>query len=166
VRSPAAVETTRLRSERETRYAGSEETDEEGRRLDRRGFDRVQRALTTIEVYQQARFGRTGYARDVRELEANDEFSSIPGIQMMCSVDERSFRAWAPTEGGIVSGSQESSGSRSDGGIRGLIAARGLPRASRLETPARRRASRGLVERRRGSMPAAELVEGRAKILD
>jgi hypothetical protein len=100
----AAAETSRLRAEREERYAGSEETDEEGRRLDRRGFARVQRALTTIELYQQARFGRAGYARDVQELEAKDEFSRIPGIQMTCSVDERSFRAWAPTEGGIVFG--------------------------------------------------------------
>ncbi len=100
----AAAERTRLRSEREDRYAGSEETDKDGRRLDRRGFDPVQGALTTIELYQQARFGRAGYARDVRELEANDEFSSIRGIQMMCSVDGRSFRAWAPTEGGIVFG--------------------------------------------------------------
>lgn len=48
----------------------------------------------------------------------------------------------------------------------GLIAARGLPRASRLETPAGRRASRGLVDRRRRSMPAAKLVDGRAKILN
>ena len=100
----AAAETTRLRSEREARYAGSEETDEEGRRLDRRGFDRAQRALTTIELYQQARFDRVGYARDVRELEANDEFSSVVGIQMVCSTDGSSFRAWAPTEGGIVFG--------------------------------------------------------------
>ena len=100
----AAAETGRLKSEREDHYAGSEETDEEGRRLDRRGFDRVQRALTTIELYQQARYGRTGYARSVRELEAKDEFSSIPGIQMVCSADGRSFRAWAPTEGRIIFG--------------------------------------------------------------
>ncbi len=100
----AAAETIRLRAAREERYAGSEETDEDGRRLDRRGFEQVQRALTTIELYQHARFDRAGYARGVGELEANDEFSSIPGIQMTCTVDGRSFSAWAPTEAGIVFG--------------------------------------------------------------
>jgi hypothetical protein len=100
----AETQTARLRSEREQRYAGSEETDEDGRRLDRRGFDRVQRALETIELYQHTRFDRAGYARDARELEANDEFSSITGIEMTVSSGGQSFRAWAPTEGGIVFG--------------------------------------------------------------
>jgi hypothetical protein len=145
----AEAETARLRSEREERYAGSEETDEDGRRLDRRGFERVQRALTTIELYQQARFDRAGYARDVRELEANDELSSIPGIQMMCSVDGRSFRAWALTEGGIVFGDRRRARGANRPALSGdPAAARGRPRASRMEAPAGGRASPGLVVER------------------
>jgi hypothetical protein len=99
-----AAETERLELEREERYAGSDEMDEWGCRLDRRGFDSVQNALTTIQLYQNARFSRAGYASDVRELEANEEFSSIPDIEMVISADGRCFRVWAPTEGGIFFG--------------------------------------------------------------
>jgi hypothetical protein len=98
------AEAERLELEREERYAGSDETDEWGCRLDRRGFDSVQNALTTIQLYQNARFSRTGYASDVHELEAKEEFSSIPDIEMVVSADGRCFRVWAPTEGGIFFG--------------------------------------------------------------
>lgn len=100
----AAAETQRLQSEREQRYAGSEGLDEWGCRLDRRGFDRVQRALEMIELYQHGRFSRAGYAADVRQLEMKNEFSSIPGIELEVSADGQSFRAWAPTDGGIIFG--------------------------------------------------------------
>jgi hypothetical protein len=103
-RPTAAAETQRLQSEREQRYAGSDELDEWGRRLDRRGFDRVQRALEKIELYQHGRFSRAGYAADVRQLEMNNEFWSIPGIELQVSADGQSFRAWAPTDGGITFG--------------------------------------------------------------
>jgi hypothetical protein len=50
----------RLRREREARYAGSDAIDQEGRRLDRRGFNEVKAALFAVGNGETVLFQREG----------------------------------------------------------------------------------------------------------
>jgi hypothetical protein len=90
----------RSQREHEQRYAGSDETDESGRRRDRRGFDAVKTALLSLAAGQTMRFQREGtYSDDLQDLAA-----WLPGrLPEQCSVtvrasgDQRQFWAWGVT---------------------------------------------------------------------
>ena len=71
---------------KEARYAGSNEVDEEGRRLDRRGFDEAKQALWKLSSYQFGYFKRHGrYAANQAELDpAGDSFGEL-SIQIATS---------------------------------------------------------------------------------
>ena len=95
----------RLELAREERYAGSDETDEWGCRLDRRGFDSVQNVLTTIQLYVQVPVSRVRICLRCARTRGDRRVLGIPGIEMVISADGRCFRVWAPTEGGYSSAS-------------------------------------------------------------
>jgi hypothetical protein len=91
-----------LEREREERYAGSEETDEEGRRLDRRGFQEARESLRWLATVQSVWFQREGvYSADLDELQPGDLGDSAlrgkASITLIRSADRREFWAWRKT---------------------------------------------------------------------
>jgi hypothetical protein len=96
-RARAMVE--QFQCEREERYAGSDETDEEGRRLDRRGFEDAQESLRWLGTVQDARFRQTGaYSDDLDDLQPGDIGDELlrgkTNITLGTSADRREFWAW------------------------------------------------------------------------
>jgi hypothetical protein len=106
-RARAMVE--QFRREREERYAGSDETDEEGRRLDRRGFEEAQQSLRWLQTVQAARFREAGiYGDDLDDLqpgEIGDELlRGKATITLETSTDRHEFWAWRKTTSGFCFG--------------------------------------------------------------
>jgi hypothetical protein len=93
--------------ERLRRYAGSDETDGEGRRLDRREFKETMRALRWLATceegwYHNEDHGGPQYRADLLEALGNDFFSGYglppdPGITMEVSNDGQAWCAWRRT---------------------------------------------------------------------
>jgi hypothetical protein len=95
----ARTRAERLEREREERYAGSDETDEEGRRLDRRGFEEARESLRWLKTVQTVWFQREDvYSADLDELQPGDlGDSALHGkakITLKTSHDRREFWAW------------------------------------------------------------------------
>lgn len=90
---------------REDRYAGSEERDDYGRRLDRRGFDDVQSTLQRLEGWQLGHWKRRGrYAMKLEELDPDRKYLTAKGLALRADPDKEVYIAWAPTPPGIVFG--------------------------------------------------------------
>jgi hypothetical protein len=95
----ARARAERLEREREARYAGSQETDEEGRRLDRRGFEEARESLRWLATVQTVWFQREGvYSADLDELQPGDlgdnALRGKASITLKTSEDQREFLAW------------------------------------------------------------------------
>ena len=88
--------------ERLRRYSGSQELDDEGRRLDRREFAETQRALHWLATCQMGWHRRCGrYRCDLLKL-LNDEFTRLglprePGIRLHVAEDGQAWYAWRRT---------------------------------------------------------------------
>jgi hypothetical protein len=101
--------------EREERYAGSQETDQEGRRLDRRGFEEAQQSLRWLQTVQATRFRQTGhYGEDLDDLQPGDIGDELLGgkanITLEISPDRQEFWAWRKTISGFCFGVAGSNG--------------------------------------------------------
>lgn len=89
--------------ERMRRYAGSPETDEEGRRLDRREFAATIEALRLLETCQMGWYRNRGghYRNDLLEMLGNDlTRQGLPrehGISVLVSDDGQDWYAWRRT---------------------------------------------------------------------
>lgn len=96
----------RLRREREARYAGSDATDEAGRRLDRRGFSEVKAALLALGNGETVLFQRhDGYTDARGELAAwLMDLPEASGLAVDTSEDGRQFWAWGVTPTGFCFG--------------------------------------------------------------
>jgi hypothetical protein len=98
----AAEKKRRLR-----RYSGSDGTDADGRRLDRREFEQTMNALRLLGECEEGWFhnehqGRTGYRADLLEVIGDTFFAdsglpSDPGIVLTISQDRQSWYAWRRT---------------------------------------------------------------------
>jgi hypothetical protein len=97
----------RLRREREAGYAGSDATDQDGRRLDRRGFNEVKATLFAVGNGETVLFQRHGrYTSNLRgELAAwLTELPEGSGLTVETSGDGRQFWAWSVTPTGFCFG--------------------------------------------------------------
>ena len=89
--------------ERLRRYAGSDDTDERGRRLDRREFKETIDALSKLHMYQMGCYGNLGgrYRDDLLQIIGKDlTRSGLPeesGITLRVSEDGQSWYAWRRT---------------------------------------------------------------------
>jgi hypothetical protein len=93
----------RLKQELEARYTGSNEVDEEGRRLDRRGFEEAQSLLWDVNAYQYGHYERTGsYTADRRDLDRAGWLKKQPHVELRTSNDCHEYWAWVETPTGIV----------------------------------------------------------------
>lgn len=99
----------RLEREREERYAGSQETNEEGRRLDTRGFKEARDSLhwlNTIQMGQWRNHGR--YGGDLEAMApgtlGDSKLHGKESIHLVVSEDGREFRAWRSTPSGFCFG--------------------------------------------------------------
>jgi hypothetical protein len=99
------VKAEQLAREEEERYAGSQERDEFGRRLDRRGFEDAQSALTKLAQYQYGHFKHQGmYETCLEDLDKPDGLPAISGLELETAADRQSYRAWMPTKTDVVFG--------------------------------------------------------------
>ncbi len=100
----AAMQAIADQEERERRYAGSDETDDVGRRLDRREFDATIDALRFLETCQDNwHRNRGGRYRDDLLTMVGDHFRGLPeesGIELRISEDGQSWYAWRRTLSG------------------------------------------------------------------
>lgn len=92
--------------QREERYAGSLETDEDGRRLDRRGFDVAKESLRRLATRQMAEHRRHGRYSEMDQMFPNrsgDDFlHGQDRIEMRLSNDGQMFMAWRCATTGYV----------------------------------------------------------------
>jgi hypothetical protein len=100
----AALQAIADEEERERRYAGSNETDEAGRRHDRREFDATIDALRFLETCQNNWHRNRGgqYREDLLTIVGGD-FRGLPeesGIELRVSGDGASWYAWRRTNSG------------------------------------------------------------------
>lgn len=97
----AALQAIADEEERERRYAGSNETDEAGRRHDRREFDATIDALSFLETCQNNwHRNRGGRYRDDLLTMIGDHFRGLPeesGIELKVSGDGQSWYVWRRT---------------------------------------------------------------------
>jgi hypothetical protein len=101
----AQAQRDQVRAQREAHYAGSDEVDEDGRRLDRREFDPVKKLLHTVHQYQFGQWKRKGrYAHDASELGLRDELGQDPRLRIITSENGRRYQAWFVTVSGWVFG--------------------------------------------------------------
>lgn len=89
----------------EDRYTGSDERDDYGRRMDRRGFDDVQSTLQRLEGWQFGHWKRRGrYAMKLQELDPDGKHLTAKRLALRADPDKEVYIAWAPTPPGIVFG--------------------------------------------------------------
>jgi len=99
----AREQADRARREHVERHAGSRERDEDGRLLDRRGFDHAQRVLGYARGQQHRHFADHGeYAQSQPELDPSGLVFEGADVPMRRSADGRTFWAWTATETGYV----------------------------------------------------------------
>ena len=85
--------------------ASGKRRDEFGRRLDRRGFEDAQNALTKLAQYQFGHFKHRGkYETSLEDLDKPEGLPSIDGLVLETPEDRRSYRAWMQTETPVVFG--------------------------------------------------------------
>lgn len=99
----AAARMRAEQEERAARYAGSDGVDEDGKRLDRRGFPEVKQRLMRVLSYQygRRRLGRPYVAR-LNDLDTDLATSSV--LQLRLENDGDGFWAWERTTAGWVFG--------------------------------------------------------------
>jgi hypothetical protein len=103
----AGEKAERQRREREARYAGSNATDQEGRRLDRRGFNEVKAALFDLANGETVLFHRHGrYTNNLRGPLAAwlPELPDSSSLAVNTSADGQQFWAWGVTPTGFCFG--------------------------------------------------------------
>ena len=103
----AGEKVEKLRREREARYAGSDATDQDGRRLDRRGFNEVKAALFALGNGETVLFQRHGrYTSDVKGPLAAwlPELPDRSGLAVVTYADGQQFWAWGVTPTGFCFG--------------------------------------------------------------
>lgn len=107
---PRAQEIARRRqAERHARYAGSDEVDVTGRRMDRRGFSEMRAELRTVWTRQIAEYRRQNrYPSDLRLLfppgTRHGESETMRAITLEVTTDGQEFWAWGRTPSGWVLG--------------------------------------------------------------
>jgi hypothetical protein len=96
----------RLRAEREEQHTESRERDEEGRWLDRRGFEDAQSALWSLRGVQFGFFRNEGrYAANRRELDPTGLLlEDVPDFELRTSESGGDFSAWIVAPSGYVLG--------------------------------------------------------------
>jgi hypothetical protein len=98
----AHAKTERLQQEHEAKYAGSDERDGSGRRLDARGFADTRDSLRWLAIRETNEYRSTGYYRD--DLEAMFPSPDLgmmkrrDAIRLNVAADGRSYWAWAKTD--------------------------------------------------------------------
>ena len=103
----AGEKVERLRREREAQYAGGDGTDEDGRRLDRRGFNEVKAALFDLGRGETVLFQRHGCYSDDLRAELAAWLPDLPegsGLVVDTLTDGRQFWAWGVTPTGYCFG--------------------------------------------------------------
>jgi hypothetical protein len=94
--------------EREERYAGSLELDEDGRRLDSRGFDIAKESLMRLGTRQMAEYRRHGRYSPISQMFPNhsgDDFlHGQDSIEMRLTDDGHTFMAWRAATTGYIFG--------------------------------------------------------------
>ncbi len=92
--------------DREQRWAGSNQTDEWGRRRDRRGFDAAHGLLNSVHLYQHGYFKRTGgFARDRKTLDPDGSLLGRYKAELeMHLAEDGGYWAWTGTTPGVVFG--------------------------------------------------------------
>jgi hypothetical protein len=109
----------RRRTEREAKWAGSEEVDERGRRMDRRGFSEMRSELRMIHTRQIAEYRRHNrYPEDLRRLftpgTTHGDSIAAKGIVLEVTDDGQEFMTWGHTVSGWVLGVAGKGGSPMD----------------------------------------------------
>jgi hypothetical protein len=104
---PKAHELTeRWQTELEARYAGSDEVDADGHRLDQRGFIETRDSLRWLAITESKEMGEYGFYRgDLENMFPIDGVSMLSGamtrrdaIRLTVAPDGRSWWAWAKTD--------------------------------------------------------------------
>jgi hypothetical protein len=96
-----------LRRQREARHAGSDATDQDGRRLDRRGFSEAKAALHALGGGETVLFERHGRYADNLSGELAAWLINLPEgseLAVNTSADGRQFWAWCVTPTGFCLG--------------------------------------------------------------
>lgn len=107
----AEVAERKRHQDRERRFAGSNEVDEFGRRLDRRGFDEAQGILNTLAMYEFGHYQRCGrYTADAMQLDPAGDLSQQSDVRIETDGQGTVFRAWLSTPSGVVFGVAGSGG--------------------------------------------------------
>jgi len=101
----AAKQNEQRKRAHEERYAGSDERDCYGRRMDRRGFDDVQSTLQRLEGWQIGHWKRRDrYATKLEELDPDGKYLTAKGLALRAHPEKEAYLAWAPTPPGIIFG--------------------------------------------------------------
>jgi hypothetical protein len=121
--------TERWQAEHEARYAGSDELDADGRRMDQRGFAETRESLRWLAIRQANEIGQHGtYRSDVKLMFPDDGIGMLGGamsrrdaIHLVVSEDHRSWwYAWARTDSDFcfgIAGQAGESGNRYYAGL-------------------------------------------------
>jgi hypothetical protein len=97
----------RRRAEREAQFAGVEGVDDEGRRLDRRGFRDVRMALNDLWFDQLMQFHLTGryeLTPKPSSKRTQEQHARLKQLSVVCAQDGRQFGAWRATPSGWILG--------------------------------------------------------------
>lgn len=121
LRPKAHEMTERWQTDLEARYAGSDDVDDEGRRLDRRGFGETRASLRWLAIRESNEHGEYGTFRaDLENMFPGDGVGMMTGamsrrdaIRLTAADDRKSWWAWAKTD------SEFCFGIAGSGGVRG-----------------------------------------------
>ena len=96
----------KLMHEREVQFAGSQETDEDGRWLDRRGFKEATESLQRLGMIQMGQWRNNGrYGDDIESLQpgqlGDSRMHGKGNIHLVADKDGREYRAWRSTPSGF-----------------------------------------------------------------
>ncbi len=104
----AAILTERLHAEREAKYAGSDERDERGRRLDRRGFSETRESLRWLAIREANEHRNHGrYNGDLLGHVPGDGIGKMQRADrttLTVAPDGHSFWAWCPSDTDVCFG--------------------------------------------------------------
>lgn len=108
----AREETERRQTALEARYAGSEQLDAEGRRMDKRGFVATRDSLRWLAIREANEHQQHGaYRDDLEEMFPPGDVGMIAGamtrrdaIRLMVAYDRHSWWAWANSDSGFCFG--------------------------------------------------------------
>ena len=101
-------EAKRRQDAREARFAGSDQTDKGGRRLDRRGLDDAREALELIATFEHTRFQRERIYEPSLDVlwppGGHDILNGRDAITLAVSEDRGTYWAWRETPSGFALG--------------------------------------------------------------